>query len=187
MNTLVMVFPTDKTRSGLFMLAKADGGGFGGWAREDSSFTKGETMVFEESEGVGFETAEDAIHWAESAPRYWQVINKAMFDHTTVMMPKQMTVSITSATYTPWYAIHKSIQQRMDAGEQVRQVDARINLLDEVMPIGGCFIVIDSDAISILNGAGIRSPQQMEGRILLLESDDVNDMFRPLRLIEVLN
>jgi len=48
-----------------------------GFAKRDGTFT--ETFLLEFENIIRFSSAQSAIAWAEAAPRYWKVVNKAMF------------------------------------------------------------------------------------------------------------
>lgn len=74
----VTIVPPHVSRFGSFVMAKA----FvptreQGLAKIDGTFTSGFMQM--EDDVVGFDSAEDAIAWAEAAPRFWTVINKLMF------------------------------------------------------------------------------------------------------------
>ncbi len=179
----VILFPPDKTPTSNFMLAIQPefGDSFGGWAKSDGLPTNEYSADFEGA--VVFSTADEAIQWAKA--RRWRVINEMMFGkHAQV--PSRMTVLVISAVYAPWYVLHNTLEQRAEAGEQVRQVEIKFRSLDVLTEMGGSYVVIDSAALNILRAAGIRSPQEMEERIFVLESEDPNDLFRPLRIVQVI-
>lgn len=183
MERQVILFPPDKAPVNGYMLAYRSGleDAFSGWVKPDGSFTDGDLLDVEGA--IVFATAEEAIQWAKA--RHWRVANEMMFGkHARV--PPRMTVLVTSAGYAPWYVMHDTLKQRAETGEQVRQVEIKFHPLDVLTEMGGGYVVIDSASLSILQTAGIRSPQEMEERIFVLESEDTNDLFRPLRIVRVI-
>jgi hypothetical protein len=109
-----------------------------------------------------------------------------MFSGHPSTVPRRFTVSVISANYAPWYVTHETLKRRLETGEPVRQVEIKFEALDAMTPFGGCYILIDQDTIHLLKAAGIRSPAEMVGRRLALESDDPSDFTRPLRIVRVL-
>ena len=192
--TEVMVMPMDKTTRSLFLLAvfkeedptvSSWANSFYGWIRADGSFTEGVWSSTEADEAISFTTAEEAIQWARA--RGYRVVNEVMFGRRSLTMPSRLTVSVTEANYTPWFAQHEIIKRRQEAGELVRQINIRFDpLTDMALPWQGCSILIDEDAIRHLKAAGIPSPAEMVGRILVLASDDTSEPFRPLRIVQIL-
>jgi hypothetical protein len=179
----VILVPPEKNPSRCFMLAMRDvyGADFGGWAKPDGSCTEGDP--FQVAGAITFATAEEAIHWATA--RHWRVANEMMFGKRA-NVPPRMTVLVTSADYAPWYVLHETLKSRVESGEQVRQVEIKFKPLDVFTEMGGGYVIVDSTSLGILKAGGIRSPQEMAGRILLLESEDTSDLVRPLRIVRVI-
>ncbi len=169
------------------LAAQTPDGNFAGWAKTDGSFTSPKQMVSGFAGAVAFRTAQDAIAWAEAAPRHWQVVNKLMFGAHPLTVPRRMTVTVTEANYAPWYVLHESIKKRLEAGEQVRQVEIKFRALDVVTPLTGCYVVIDSQSYAMLGAIGVCNPEGMVGRTFVLETDDPVDTTLPLRIARVVS
>jgi len=184
----VFLFPPEETptREHLLGRVRSSDGQFDGFARSDGTFTyAGSALTDQAHFAIVFRTAQEAIAWAEAAPRRWQVANKYMFGPNRVRMPRRMTVSVISATNTPWYAHHNNTQRRREAGEELLEVDIKFRPLDPVVPLGGCRVYITRADQAILGRAGILRPVDIVGHILVLESDDPDDLLRPLRIVQV--
>jgi hypothetical protein len=188
-NSSVFILPADKNPHGLFFLVAASSDRGFSFAKSDGSFTDKERSSLGMYEAVGFETAEDAICWAEASPRSWQVLNKHLVGQDKRRMPERLTVRVTEARYAPF--LHEIVQQRRDEGEAITQITIKFEMLhwepssQEPPLIGGCHVLIDQEAVAILTALGLQSPIDLVDHMLVLQSDDPDDLFRPLQIWNV--
>lgn len=186
----VVVFPARERDEELFFIRKYDGTlTLGGFAREDDTFTAKEE-VLGQWEALAFLDADSAIGWAEDAPRNWQVINKFQFGSSLIPWPDKLVVRVVHTIFSPFP--HKTVEKRQVQGENVTELEIDFELLQwdppdkQLPPLKHCRILIDPDTRKLLlTPLGIDKPIDLNGKIIELQPDDPNEIFRPLRIVFV--
>jgi hypothetical protein len=177
----VYVMPSPPTNPEYYLLAAAplEPGDFDGWAREDGTFAKGEWMTDRMEEGIVFRTPFDAIEWAEA--RGWEVVNHLMYRRLRV--PRRFAIHVTGVERTP--IPHSTIEARQVAGEKVGQIALRFDAIDALVPLAGCHLIVDDPTIKLLEDHKIKKTKDLVGYVVVVETDNPSDLFRPMRLVRV--
>jgi tetratricopeptide (TPR) repeat protein len=124
--------------------------------------------------------------------REQQLMEKMLGDgpRSQKLMPLQPVVEVEHVAYATW--LHERVLERQKQGERLTQLtlDIRIveaDTLEEPLPdIDECQLILDEDAMSLMEAEGITSIFELEGRWLLLENDNPDDPQCPLRLYNIM-
>ncbi|MCB0206649.1 MAG: hypothetical protein KDH89_17650 [Anaerolineae bacterium] len=106
-------------------------------------------------------------------------------DPLTTQGRKRVTFKITSAGYVPEYAVHESTARRRQHGERVAEVEVDFDPPWDHTGPTAYRILLDADAITKMEFLGVRSAAGLVGRTATVETDDVQSLLQPVRLIDI--